>query len=81
MPAVFQCPALAAKCDCEARGDRGLGQGWAGETPGLEDEKLRLDGREGMRRLLGSPSGIRGATSPTRILGGRLGVGGAGAAV
>ena len=58
MPAVFQCPELAAKCDCEARGDGGLGQGWAGETLGLEGEKLRMDGREGMRGLLGSPSGI-----------------------
>lgn len=81
MPAVFQCPALAAKCDCEARGDGGPGQGWAGETLGLEGEKLRLHGREGMRGLLGSPSGIRGATSPARILGGRLGMGGAGEAV
>lgn len=58
MPAVFQCPALAAKCDCEARGDGRPGQGWAREILGLEGEKLRMDRREGMRGLLGSPSGI-----------------------
>ena len=77
MPAVFQCPALAAKCDCEARGHGGPGQRWVGETPGLEGEKLRADGKEGMRS--GKPFwSLYGATKPTGIWGSRVGTVGAG---
>lgn len=59
MPAVFQCPALAAKRDWEAGGRR-PGPGWARETPGLKGEKARADRREersGQEALVGSGQG------------------------
>lgn len=64
MPAVFQCPALAAKCDCEARGDRVWGHGWARETSSLKGEELRPDWKEEMRGLEGSFGVCAGLPAP-----------------
>lgn len=65
VPAVSQCPVLAAKCDCEARGDGGRGRDWAREASGLKGEEARPDRREGKKGLGGSRRAVRGATSRT----------------
>ena len=60
MPADFQCPVLAAKCDCGARGDGGRGRDGAREASGLTGKEAKADRREGKRGPGGLFGSVRG---------------------
>lgn len=65
MPAVFQCPVLAAKCDCEARGDGGRGRAGAREASGLRGKEAWPDWGEGKRGPGRGGRAGQGVTIPT----------------
>lgn len=60
MPADFQCPVLAAKCNSEARGDGGRGRDGAREALGLKGKEAKADWREGKKGPGGSFGSARG---------------------